>query len=83
VPGFEAVAWLMIVTRAGTSPDVVGKLHSEIKTLLALPEIRGTIARSGMIPQDSASPEELSRYISTETVRWGDIVRKAGAAGIE
>jgi hypothetical protein len=25
----------------------------------------------------------LSRYVATETVRWGDIVRKAGAAGTE
>jgi tripartite-type tricarboxylate transporter receptor subunit TctC len=82
-PGYEAVAWLMIVTRAGTPPDILGKLHGEIKTILALPEVRGTIARYGMIPQDSASPEELSRYVSTETVRWSDIVRKAGAAGIE
>ena len=73
----------MIVTRAGTPADIVGKLHNEIKAILALPEIRGTIARYGMIPQDSASPEALSRYVATETVRWGDIVRKAGAAGIE
>jgi tripartite-type tricarboxylate transporter receptor subunit TctC len=54
-----------------------------MKAALALPEVRGTIARYGMIPQDSASPEELSRYVATETVRWGGIVRKAGAAGIE
>jgi tripartite-type tricarboxylate transporter receptor subunit TctC len=83
VPGYEAVAWLMIVTRAGTPADIVGKLHNEIKAILALPEVRGTIARYGMIPQDSASPEELSGYVATETVRWADVVRKAGAAGIE
>ena len=83
VPGYEAVAWLMVATRAGTPPDILGKLHGEMKAVLALPEVRGTIARYGMIPQDSASPEELSRYVATETVRWGDIVRKAGAAGIE
>jgi tripartite-type tricarboxylate transporter receptor subunit TctC len=83
VPGYEAVAWLMIVTRAGTSADILGKLHGEIKEILAMPEIRGTIARYGMIPQDSALPQELSRYVASETVRWGDIVRNAGAAGID
>src|SRR5262249_35657542 len=83
VPGYEAVAWLMVVTRAGTPADVVSKLHAEMKAILAVPEVRGTIARFGMIPQDSASPEDLARYVATETVRWGDIVRKADAAGIE
>jgi len=83
VQGYEAVAWLMIATRSGTPPDVVAKLYTELKTALAVPEIRETIARSGMIPQDSPPPEELQRYVASETVRWGTIVQKAGAAGIE
>jgi tripartite-type tricarboxylate transporter receptor subunit TctC len=72
-----------MVARAGTPPGILGKPHSEMKAILALPEVRGTIARYGLIPQDSAAPEELARYVATETARWGDIVRKAGAAGIE
>lgn len=83
VQGYEAVAWLMVATRAGTPPDIVAKLHAEMKTALALPEIHETISRSGMIPQDSPSPEELQRYVASEAVRWGAIVQKAGAAGIE
>jgi tripartite-type tricarboxylate transporter receptor subunit TctC len=83
VPGYEAVAWLMIVTRAGTPPDILGKLHTELKGILAQPEIREQIARFGMIPVDSLPPEELHRYVGSETARWGQIVRAAGAAGIE
>jgi tripartite-type tricarboxylate transporter receptor subunit TctC len=83
VPGYEAVAWLMIVTRAGTPPDILARLHDELKAALAQPEIRETISRSGMIPQDSPTPEELHRYVASETIRWGKIVQAAGAAGIE
>ncbi len=83
VHGYEAVAWLMVATRSGTPLDVVSKLYGEMRTALALPEIRETISRSGMIPQDSPPPEELQRYVASETVRWGTIVQKAGAAGIE
>jgi tripartite-type tricarboxylate transporter receptor subunit TctC len=82
VPDYEAVAWLMIVARAGTPPDILAKLHGELKTALALPEIRDTISRSGMIPQDSPSPEELSRYVASEIIRWRKIVQEAGAAGV-
>jgi tripartite-type tricarboxylate transporter receptor subunit TctC len=83
VPGYEAVAWLMVATRAGTPSDILNKLHGEMKTILAQPEVREQIARLGMIPQDSASPEELHRYVASETVRWGKIVQQAGATGIE
>jgi tripartite-type tricarboxylate transporter receptor subunit TctC len=83
VPGYEAVAWLMVATRAGTPPDILSKLHGEMKAILAQPEVREQIARLGMIPQDSAPPEELHRYVASETVRWGKIVQQAGATGIE
>ena len=83
VPGYEAVAWLMIATRAGTPPDIINKLHGEMKMILAQPEVREQIARLGMIPQDSASPEELHRYVASEILRWGKIVQQAGATGIE
>jgi tripartite-type tricarboxylate transporter receptor subunit TctC len=83
VPGYEAVAWLMVVTRAGLPSGVLDRLHGELKAVLAQPEIRGQIARLGMIPQDSPPPEELHRYIADETARWRKIVQQAGAAGIE
>ena len=83
VPGYEAVAWLMVVTRAGLPPAILDKLHTELKGVLAQPEVRGQIARFGMIPVDSPPPEELHRYVASEITRWSRIVQQAGAAGIE
>jgi tripartite-type tricarboxylate transporter receptor subunit TctC len=83
IVGYEAVAWLMVVTRAGLPPVILDRLHGELKGVLAQPEIRQQIARYGMIPVDSPSPEELHRYVGSETMRWSKIVQQAGAAGIE
>jgi tripartite-type tricarboxylate transporter receptor subunit TctC len=83
VPGYEAVAWLMIAARAGTPPGILNKLYGEMKAVLAQTEVHDQIARLGMIPQDSAPPEELHRYVASETVRWEKIVQQAGAKGIE
>ena len=83
VPGYEAVAWLMIATRAGLPPDILAKLHGELQAILAQPEVREQIARLGMIPVDSPPPEELHRYVGSETARWSKIVQQAGATGIE
>jgi tripartite-type tricarboxylate transporter receptor subunit TctC len=54
-----------------------------LKAILAQPEVRDQIARLGMIPVDSPSPEELHRYVGSETARWSKIVQQAGATGIE
>jgi len=81
VPGFEAVAWLTIVAPANTPKEVVTRLHTELKNIVALPEIQQQMVKFGMIPAGSLSPDELQRFISSEIMRWGGIVRQAGIAG--
>ena len=80
VPGFEAVAWQMLVAPANTPKEIVDTLYKELKAILALPEIKQRINELGMIPVDSPPPEELARYVKTEIVRWGEIVKKSGAS---
>jgi hypothetical protein len=36
-----------------------------------------------MIPIVSGPPEELQAYVKSEIGRWGEVVRKAGAAGVQ
>jgi tripartite-type tricarboxylate transporter receptor subunit TctC len=80
VPGFEAVAWQMLVAPANTPQQIVDTLYKELKIILALPEIKQRINELGMIPIDSLPPDELARYVKTEIVRWGDVVKKSGAS---
>ena len=84
VPGYEAVAWLMVVTRAGLPADVLAKLHGELKAVLAQPEVQRADRPLRHDPgRFSPPPEELHRYVGSETARWSKIVQQAGAAGIE
>ena len=80
VPGFEAVAWQMLVAPANTPQPIVDALYKELKVVLALPEIKQRISELGMIPIDSAPPDALARYVKTEIVRWGAVVKKSGAS---
>jgi len=80
VPGFEAVAWQMLVAPANTPQPIVDTLYKELKVVLALPEMKQRINELGMIPVDSAPPDELARYVKTEIVRWGAVVKKSGAS---
>ena len=45
-------------------------LYAELKAALAALDVHEIIARSGMIPQDSPPPDELQRYVASETARW-------------
>jgi tripartite-type tricarboxylate transporter receptor subunit TctC len=81
VPDFEAVSWHLIVAPAATPPEIVGKLHTEIKRIMAAPEIARQIADMGLIPIDTPSVEELRGFVRTEIGRWGALVRQAGIAG--
>jgi tripartite-type tricarboxylate transporter receptor subunit TctC len=35
----------------------------------------------GLIPLVSGPPDELKAYVKSEIARWGDVVKRAGAAG--
>ena len=80
VPGFEAVAWQMLVAPNGTPKPIVDRLHAELKNIEAKPEFKEQVAKLGMVPVDTPSVAELQAYVKSEIVRWGKIVEKSGAA---
>jgi tripartite-type tricarboxylate transporter receptor subunit TctC len=80
VPGFDAAAWQMVVAPAATPKPVVDKLHSELKAIMAMPETRQAIARIGLVAADTEAPEELRKFVQSEIVRWGAVVRRSGAS---
>jgi tripartite-type tricarboxylate transporter receptor subunit TctC len=83
VPGFDAVSWLALVAPAATPAEVVDKLHATVKQIMAEPAVQQKFVDLGNIPLVSPPPDELRRYVKSEIVRWGDVVRKAGLAGSE
>jgi tripartite-type tricarboxylate transporter receptor subunit TctC len=78
VPGFNFVSWQMIVAPTGTPAPIVDKLHTSVKAVLDLPEIKAEFARTARISVDYPPVDELQRYMKSEIVRMGKIVEKAG-----
>ena len=83
LPGFDIASWQMIVAPANTPQEIVHKLHSELKSLAALPDVQQSIARHGLIPVSSPPPNEVKHFLQAEIARWGKIVQQAGIAGSE
>jgi tripartite-type tricarboxylate transporter receptor subunit TctC len=76
VPGYEANNWWGILAPTGTSNDIISKLHSEIAPILKSDDIRKRFEAEGA-EAVMMSPAEFGKYIRTETVRWGKVVREA------
>jgi tripartite-type tricarboxylate transporter receptor subunit TctC len=83
VPGFDAVAWLILVAPAGAPAAIVDRLHAEAKAIVAAPDVQQQLIGLGVIPISSPPPAELARYIKSEVARWGKVVQQAGLAGSE
>jgi len=81
VPGYDASAWQMIVAPAAVPKPIVDRLNAELREASADPEIQKQMNDRGFVPLVTTSPDELSHFIKAEIDRWGDVVRKAGAAG--
>lgn len=79
----EAVSWHILVTRQGTPAPIAGKLHDEMKRIMASPDVKDKVEAIGLIPHESPSIEEMRRYITSETAKWGALVRSLGLEGSE
>jgi tripartite-type tricarboxylate transporter receptor subunit TctC len=83
LPGFDSAPWQMLMAPAGTPGPVVDKLHKELVAYIAGPDGNKKLMDMGLVPGAPTSPAELSKLVAREVVAWGDLVKKAGAAGIE
>ena len=61
---------------AKTPSDIVKKLHAAISGVMQMPEVQAALKAQAADPF-VLSPEEYSRFLSTELTRWGTVARKA------
>src|SRR5262249_9166203 len=83
IAGFDVAAWPMLVAPAATPRPVVDRLHAELKTILALPDVKEAIVKYGYVAMDAASVDELKSFITSEIALWSRVVQQAGIGGSE
>ena len=70
-------AWYAVIGPAKLPADIVAKLNQEIKTILAMPDVREHLLKQGLVPVTS-TPEELHALIKADFARWAKVVADAG-----
>jgi tripartite-type tricarboxylate transporter receptor subunit TctC len=77
LPGYESVQWYGMLAPARTPRDIVNRLYTEASGVLKQPEIKARLASDGADTVGS-SPDEFTRYIQSELVKWAKVAREAG-----
>lgn len=75
-PGFEMDAWWGLAGPAGLPAPIVQRLATEIRPILDAPEYAARFAQQGIVPS-KIGPEEFTRLVQADRVRFDRIVRDA------
>jgi len=78
VPGYESGVWYALLAPRATPPDVVKRLHDGSVAALQSKDLGERFAMDGVRPIGS-TPQELTKYIQSERVKWADVVKRSGA----
>ncbi|MFM7024509.1 MAG: Bug family tripartite tricarboxylate transporter substrate binding protein [Limnohabitans sp.] len=73
---FELESWVAIYAPAGTPREVIGKLSTELKRAMELPETRQRADAAG-IEVRYLSPLETTRVLERETADWTKAIKAA------
>jgi len=81
VPDFEMMGWHILFAPANTPDHIINRLHHEMRTLMAEPEMRQHALDIGLIPLETSSIERIRDFVRSERNKWGSLVRGLGLAG--
>jgi tripartite-type tricarboxylate transporter receptor subunit TctC len=77
VPGYEVNVWFGVLTMAGTPPEIVQRLNTEMVKILNSAEIKERFGNVG-VDVVASTPEYFSKYLKAEVDRWAKVVKDAG-----
>lgn len=76
VPGYEAIAWYMVLLPAKTPAAIVSQIHAESVKAIQSADMKEMLARAGTEPLGN-SPKEAAEFLNVEIARWGKVIKQA------
>lgn len=73
---FEVQSWQAIFVPAGTPEPVVTRLHTEIRKILAQPDMQTRLKSFGMEPADMTTAQ-IATFQKAEVAKWAQVIKAA------
>jgi tripartite-type tricarboxylate transporter receptor subunit TctC len=81
LPEFDRYTWFGMFAPAGTPPEVVRRLQTEVAAALKAPDLRERFDAVGAEPVGS-TPEQFVERIRSDSVKWSEVI-KAGNVKVQ
>ena len=78
LPRFDANNWYGLLAPAGTPRPIIMRLNTDVKKVLAMPDVKEFLFNQGLDPAPG-TPEEFGAYIKSEMTKWAKVVKDSGA----
>jgi tripartite-type tricarboxylate transporter receptor subunit TctC len=77
VPGYDGSGWLAIGAPKGTPANIIDRLNTEIKAVVADPKFKARLISVGIEPVQM-TPAQFGKLIEDATEKWAKVVKFAG-----
>ncbi|HEY0222929.1 MAG TPA: tripartite tricarboxylate transporter substrate-binding protein [Pseudolabrys sp.] len=77
VKGYEVVSWNGVSVPKDTPKDIIDTVNKAIAEVVAMPDVKESYAKVGVIATAS-TPEELKARLISDIKKWSDVIDKAG-----
>jgi tripartite-type tricarboxylate transporter receptor subunit TctC len=77
VPGYEVMVWYGVMAPAAVPVSILNKIHADTVKALGTADLRQRLEQQGIDPESSATREEFTSFVKSETVKWAKVVRDA------
>jgi tripartite-type tricarboxylate transporter receptor subunit TctC len=78
LPGFNAVGWQALLAPNGTPEAIVRKVGSDLREVLAQPEVKKQLAARGGYPRPM-SPDEVIGFVQSQQRTWNPLLQQFAA----
>jgi len=77
-PDFEVLSFFGVLAPAGTPPEIVGRVASDLAAVMELPDVRERFAQQSAEAR-VLGPVPFGGFLARERDKWADIVKRSGA----
>ncbi|HZO47473.1 MAG TPA: tripartite tricarboxylate transporter substrate binding protein [Xanthobacteraceae bacterium] len=77
-PGYSVTIWQGLFAPAGTPPEILTKLRTEVQEVLKMPDVAQKLLNAGSGEPSLISVEEFSAMIAEDYVRYGRVIKDTG-----
>ncbi|HVE49783.1 MAG TPA: tripartite tricarboxylate transporter substrate binding protein [Casimicrobiaceae bacterium] len=76
-PPIESSTWVMFLAPAGTSPDIVNRLSTEVSKAVSSPDLKSRFEQLGL-EAVAGTPKEAAKFLDDEIAKWSKVITTAG-----